>query len=71
MFFYNKSKILALLFIVKYEIITLFDEFLVLLGSIISRFFACSNEDKKYTKTTKGVRSSPISMADASCTHTP
>ncbi len=48
--FYNKSKILTLLFIVKYEKITLFDEFLVLLVSIISRFFACSNEDKKYTK---------------------
>jgi hypothetical protein len=28
--FYNKSKILAILFIVKYEKITLFDEFLVL-----------------------------------------
>jgi hypothetical protein len=32
------------------------DEFLVLLGPIISRFFACSNEEKK------GARSSPISM---------
>jgi hypothetical protein len=31
-FFYNKSKILTILFIVKYEEITLFDEFLVLLG---------------------------------------
>jgi hypothetical protein len=30
--FYNKSKILTILFIVKYEKITLFDEFLVLLG---------------------------------------
>jgi hypothetical protein len=29
--FYNKSKILTILFIVKYEKITLFDEFLVLL----------------------------------------
>ncbi len=29
---YNKSKILTILFIVKYEKITLFDEFLVLLG---------------------------------------
>ncbi len=45
-FFYNKSKILTILFIVKYEKITLFDEFLVLLGHIISRFFACSNEEK-------------------------
>jgi hypothetical protein len=34
---YNKSKILTTLFIVKYEKITLFDEFLVLLGLIISR----------------------------------
>jgi hypothetical protein len=38
-FFYNKSKILTTLFTVKYEKITLFDEFLVLLGPIISRFF--------------------------------
>jgi hypothetical protein len=45
-FFSNKSKILTILFIVKYEKITLFDEFLVLLGPIISRFFACSNEEK-------------------------
>ena len=37
--FYNKSKILTILFIVKFEKITLFDEFLVLLGPIISRFF--------------------------------
>jgi hypothetical protein len=49
-FFYNKSKILTILFIVKYEIITLFDEFLVLLGPIISRFFACSNEEKNKHK---------------------
>jgi hypothetical protein len=42
-FFYNKSKIQAVLFIVKYEKITLFDEFLVVLGPIISRFFAFSN----------------------------
>jgi hypothetical protein len=34
------------LFIVKYEKITLFDEFLVFLGPIISRFFTCSNEEK-------------------------
>jgi hypothetical protein len=38
-FFYNKSKILIILFIVKCEKITLFEEFLVLLGPIISRFF--------------------------------
>ncbi len=44
--FYNKNKILTILFIVKYEKITLFDEFLVLMGPIISRFFECSNEEK-------------------------
>ncbi len=44
--FYNKSKIQTILFIVKYEKITLFDEFLVLLGPIISRFFECSNGEK-------------------------
>jgi hypothetical protein len=37
-FFYNKSKILTILFIVKYEKITLFNEFLMLLGPIISCF---------------------------------
>jgi hypothetical protein len=31
---------------VKYEQITLFDEFLVFLGPIISRLFTCSNEEK-------------------------
>ncbi len=56
-FLYNKSKILTILFIVKCEKITLFDKFLVSLGPIISRFFACSNEEK-----TKGACSSPISM---------
>jgi hypothetical protein len=45
--FCNKSKILAILFIVKYEKITIFDEFLVFLGPIISRLFAFSNEEKK------------------------
>jgi hypothetical protein len=45
--FYNKSKILTISFVVNYEKITLFDDFLVLLGPIISRFFACSNEEKK------------------------
>jgi hypothetical protein len=48
--FYSKSKILTILFIVKYEKITLFDEFLVLLGTIISRLFACSNEEKNKQK---------------------
>jgi hypothetical protein len=63
--FYNKSKILTTLFnnIIQYEKITLVDEFLMFLGPIISRFFACSNEEKKSTKTTKGARSSPISMS--------
>ncbi len=51
--FYNKSKILTILLIVKYEKITLFDEFLVLLGPIISSFFACSNEEK-INKNNKG-----------------
>jgi hypothetical protein len=46
-FFYNKNKILTILFMFKYEKITLFDEFLVLLGPIISRLFTCSNEEKK------------------------
>jgi hypothetical protein len=41
---------------VKCEKITLSDEFLVLLGPIISRLFTCSNEGKK------GACSSPISM---------
>jgi hypothetical protein len=41
-----------ILFIAKYEKITL-DEFLVLLGPIISRFFACSNEEK-INKNNKG-----------------
>jgi hypothetical protein len=45
---------------VKYEEITLFDEFLVLLGPIIIRVFTCSNEGKKIKK--KGASSSPISM---------
>jgi hypothetical protein len=53
-FFYNKSKILTLLFIVNYEKITLFDEFLVLLGPIICRFFARSNEGEKINKNNKG-----------------
>ncbi len=38
------------------------DEFLVLLGPIISSYFACSNEEKKSNKATKGACSSPISM---------
>ncbi len=36
-------------------------EFLVLFWPIISRFFACSSEEK--TITTKGACSSPISMS--------
>jgi len=43
--FYNKSKILTILFIVKYWKITLFEEFLVFFGPIISRFFTCSNKE--------------------------
>jgi hypothetical protein len=35
---------------VKYEKITLFDEFLLLLGPIISRLFTCSNEEKNITQ---------------------
>jgi hypothetical protein len=49
-FFYNKSKILTILFIVKYEKITHYDKFLVLLRPIISRFLACSNEEKNKQK---------------------
>ncbi len=45
-----KKKILTILFMVKYEKITLFDEFLVLLGPIISRLFTCSNEEKNKQK---------------------
>ncbi len=48
--YYNKSNILTILFIVKYEKITLFDELLALLGPIIIRFFACSNEEKNKQK---------------------
>ncbi len=48
--FYNKNKILTILCTVKYEKITLFEEFLVLLGPIISSFFTCSNEDKNKPK---------------------
>ena len=51
--FYNYNKIPTMLFIVKYEKMTFFDEFLVLLGPIISRFFACSNEEK-INKNNKG-----------------
>ncbi len=65
--FYNKSKNLTILFIVKYEKITLFGEFLMLLGPIISMFFASSNEETKITKTTKGACSSPISMIQTYC----
>jgi len=59
--FYNKSKILTILFIVKYDKITLFDEFLVLLGPIISRFFKCSNKEKNKQKQQR-VRALVISL---------
>jgi hypothetical protein len=43
--FYNKNK--TILFIVKYMRKSHFnDEFLLLLGPLISRFFACLNEEK-------------------------
>jgi len=46
--FYNKNKILTILFIVKYEKITLLiKQFLVLLGPIISRFFHVQMRGKK------------------------
>ncbi len=45
--FYNKCKIVTILFLVNYEKITLIDKFLVLLGPIINRFFACWNEEKR------------------------
>ncbi len=48
--FYNKSKILTILLIVKYEVITLFDEFLVLLGAHNQQVFARSNEEKNRQK---------------------
>jgi hypothetical protein len=51
--FYNKNKILTIIFMVKYEKITLFDEFLVLLGPTISRLFTCSNEEKNKQKQQK------------------
>ncbi len=53
-FFTIKAKIMTILLIVKYAEITLFDVFLVLLGPIISRFFACSNEETKINKNNKG-----------------
>ncbi len=51
--FYNKSKIMTILFIVKYEKITLFDEFFVLLGPIISRFLHIQMREKM-NKNNKG-----------------
>jgi hypothetical protein len=48
--FYNKNKILTILFIFKYEKSHFEDESLVLLGPIISRLFACSNEEKNQPK---------------------
>jgi len=47
---YNKSKILTIISMVKYEKITLFDVFLVLIWPIISRFVACSNVEKNNNK---------------------
>jgi hypothetical protein len=47
--FYNKNKILTILFIIMRKS-HFNDEFLVLLGPIISRFFACSNEEKNKQK---------------------
>ena len=49
-FFYNKSKILTILFIVKYEKITLFDEYLVLLGA----GFLHVQMRKKFNQNNKG-----------------
>jgi hypothetical protein len=49
-FFYNKNRILRILFIVNYEKTHLKDAFLVLLGPIISRFFSYSNEEKNKPK---------------------
>jgi hypothetical protein len=49
-FFYNKNKIMTILFIVKYEKITLFDEFLVLLGPIISWFLHVQMRGKNKQK---------------------
>jgi hypothetical protein len=46
--FYNKNKILTVLFVVKYEKKSHFyDEFLALFGPLIGRLLACSNEEKK------------------------
>jgi hypothetical protein len=50
---YNKSKILTILFIVKYEKITLLDEFLVLLGPINSSLLHLQMR-KKINKNNKG-----------------
>ncbi len=51
--FYNKSQIMTILFIVKYEKITLFDKFLELLGPIISNFLHVQMR-KKVNKNNKG-----------------
>jgi len=61
-FFYNKNKILTILFIVKYEKITIFDEFLMLLGPIISSFIACSNEEKNKQKQQREILSLVLSL---------
>jgi len=49
-FFYNKNKILTILFIVKYEKLTLYWTVFSVFGAIISRFFAWSNEEKNKPK---------------------
>jgi hypothetical protein len=49
-FFFNKNKILTILFIVNYEKTHLNDEFLELLGPIISRFFCMFNKEKNKPK---------------------
>ncbi len=52
-FFKNKNKILTILFIIIMRKSHFNDEFLVLLGPIISWFFACSNEEKNKQKQQK------------------
>jgi hypothetical protein len=46
--FYNENKILTIWFIMRKSHLN--DEFLVLLGPIISRLFTCSNEEKNKQK---------------------
>jgi hypothetical protein len=52
--FYNKNKILTILFIVKFEKITLLiEQFLVLLGHIISRFLHVQMRGRKINQNNK------------------